>query len=209
MSEPAVEPAVEPAAPDEDVWTGPSQEEWEATQARLAQADELVRAVEQSRAREAGPLSQYDPEFRSELDQYLEQRLTPYETSLQQQRANETEELMKDALHDLSVSGGEFDIAEARRRFDEYAGPMVERYGMTEKAAQKALEAAAVAQREYEASIEARGVERYQNQMRGISQARREPPAAGAPAASVHVSPPGGDEQELVRRYAAEGRFQS
>lgn len=210
MSEPALEPvAPDPADPagdpDDQPWAGPSQEEWQQTQAQLAEAAELVQAVRAGRETD-GPLSGYDPEFRQELDQYIEQKLGPYSSFQEQAILSEAEQRAQDILHDLSVRDGEFDTATARLRADALLPEMAQKYGAGPKAAEAALAAAAAQQRDYETSIRTMAVEQYQNQLRGISTAPREPANGAAPAAQQHVTPEGGDELALVRAHFPSGR---
>lgn len=203
MSEPAIEPAegIEPVEPAEDAWTGPSQEEWQQTQAQLADAAALVEAVRSQQSGEGGPLSEYDPEFRQALDQYIDQRLAPYSSFQQDAILGEAEQRAQDILHDLSVRDGEFDTATARLRADSLLPAMAEKYGPGPKAAEAALAAAASAQRDYEQQVRDAAVQQYQNQLRGIASAPREPAANGVPAATQHVTPQGGDELDLVRSH--------
>lgn len=208
MSEPAVEP-VEPVEPGGDEGGGEpfsiSQEQWEQTQAQLAEAAELVQAVRASQPQD-GPLSGYDPEFRQELDQYLEQKLTPYQAYQQESIQRAAEETLRDMYHDVSVREGEFDADMARRRYEDIIPAMVQKHGQTIRAAEEAVAASARAQREYEQQIREKAVEQYQNQLRGISTAPREPSNGAAPAAQQHVTPLGGDELDLVRSHFPSSR---
>lgn len=200
MSEPQIEP-VEPEDSGEDVWAGPSQEEWEQTQQDLAAARELVQAVQYARSADEGPLSGYDPEFRQELDQYIEQKLSPYSGFQQQAVLAEAEERARDILNDDSVANGEFNIDLARQRADMLLPQFNERYGATPKAAEAALRAAAQAQREYEAEIRQQAIDQYKNELGGISRAPREAAAAGNAATALHVSTEGKDELDIVKNY--------
>lgn len=207
MSELEQEPVdgVEPVDDAEPVWSGPSQEEWQQTQAQLADAAALVEAVRAGQNQD-GPLSGYDPEFRQELDQYINQKLSPYSQYQEQAILGEAEQRAQDILHDLSVRDGEFDVQTARLRADHLLPDMAARYGPGPKAAEAALAAAAKEQRDYESQMQAKAVEQYQNQLRGITSAPREPAASGNPAGTQHVTPQGGDEMDLVRSYFPSSR---
>lgn len=201
MSEPAVEPVDgEPVEPAEDAWTGPSQEEWTQTQQQLAEAAQLVEAFK-TQQQGTGPLADYDPEFRQELEQFIDQKLGPYSNFQQEAILTEAEQRAQDILHDLSVRDGEFDTTTARLRADALMPAMAAKYGQGPKAAEAALAAAASEQRAYEAKVREDAVTAYQNQLRGISQAPREPAATVTGTAAQHVTPQGGDEMDLVRAY--------
>ena len=208
MSELEQEPVdgVEPEGDGvEPAWAGPTQEEWQQTQESLREAAALVEAVRAGQNQD-GPLSGYDPEFRQELDQYINDKLSPYSAYQEQAILGEAEQRAQDILHDLSVRDGEFDTQTARLRADALLPDMAARYGPGPKAAEAALQAAATAQREYESQIRDKALEQYHNQLRGITSAPREPAPSGNPAGTQHVTPQGGDEMDLVRSYFPSGR---
>lgn len=207
MSELEQEPVdgVEPVDDAEPAWSGPSQEEWQQTQAQLADAAALVEAVRAGQNQD-GPLAGYDPEFVQGLDQWFQQKVAPYSAFQEQQVLGEAEQRAQDILHDLSVRDGEFDVQTARLRADHLLPDMAARYGPGPKAAEAALAAAAKEQRDYESQMQAKAVEQYQNQLRGITSAPREPAPSGNPAGTQHVTPQGGDEMDLVRSYFPSSR---
>lgn len=206
MSEAAIEPVDgEPVEPAEEVWSGPTQEEWQQTQTQLQEAAELVQAVRQGQ-QNGGPLADYDPEFVAGLDQWFEQKVAPYQSFQQEAILGEAEQRAQDILHDLSVRDGEFDLVTARLRADQMLPEFSAKYGPGPKAAEAALAAAASAQRDYEAAIRTAAVEQYQNGMRGLRPAPVEPAANGVVGAQQHVTPEGGDERDLVRAYFPSAR---
>jgi hypothetical protein len=207
MSELEQEPVdgVEPVEDAEPAWSGPTEEQWLSTQAQLAEAAALVEAVRAGQNQD-GPLSGYDPEFRQELDQYINQKLSPYQSFQQDAILGEAEQRAQDILHDDAVRNGEFDTQTARLRADHLLPDMTAKYGPGPKAAEAALAAAAKEQRDYEKQMYDKAVDQYTNRMRGISTAPREPAAGGAVAGAQHVTPQGGDELDLVRAHFPSGR---
>jgi hypothetical protein len=176
-----------------------------STQAQLAEAAALVEAVRAGQNQD-GPLSGYDPEFRQELDQYINQKLSPYQSFQQDAILGEAEQRAQDILHDDAVRNGEFDTQTARLRADHLLPDMTAKYGPGPKAAEAALAAAAKEQRDYETGLREAAVTEYQNRLRGISSAPREPAAGGSVAGAQHVTPQGGDELDLVRAHFPSGR---
>jgi hypothetical protein len=185
--------------PVEETWQGPTQEEWEQAQAQLAQANELYQAV--AYANQQSQQEAFDPYDPNQLRGLIRQELAPYSEFQQGAQEAENEERIRDMIHDDAVRNGEFDESMARLRASELVHEMVAKYGDTDKAAEMTIQAAATAQRDWEHANGQAAVERYKNELRGISTIPREPPAAGAPAAQQHVVPEGGDETDLVRRY--------
>lgn len=206
MSEAAIEPVEgEPVELAEEVWSGPTQEEWQQTQTQLQEAAALVEAVRQGNQSD-GPLADYDPEFRQQLDQWFDQKVAPYQSFQQEAILGEAEQRAQDILHDLSVRDGEFDTQTARLRADHLLPEFAAKYGPGPKAAEAALAAAASAQRDYETALRTAAVEQYQNGMRGLPRTPVEPAANGVIGAQQHVTPEGGDERDLVRAYFPSAR---
>lgn len=192
-----VEPEA-PPSPAAEWFDSPEAEEWFQTRLQRQQFEEYQQQQAQSQQPSIDWLSDED---RAQLDRYIDSRIGPA-TEFQQQLAyQEAEERARDILADNATRHGDFDLDLARLRADTLLPQMQQRYGHTAKAAEAALEAAANQQRQYEQQMMKKGEEQYVNQLSTLSNAPRVPAAAGAPANGVHVTPEGGDERDLVRRY--------
>jgi hypothetical protein len=217
MSELAPETPVEPQAEPEaqvepeaaaEPWAGPTQEEWEATQERLAQYE----AQQQPEEGEPEPfqLDPYADDFQDQLDRYLDSRLAPVSQYTESAMQAEAEERAMDIIQDIASREGEFLFPEqspkiARSLANEFIGEEQQRYGFGPKAAEAALERAVKAVREYEQTIGKAYHERQMNQLGTLAGAPRQPGVAGTQAAPSTPTPEGGDELALVGHYFGQG----
>jgi len=189
------------APPPEEApsWGGPSEEEWNAVQQGLSY---VIQNMPQTNGEQ--PEEQFDPfneNFGLSVRGYIDERLAPYNEMAHEMAMSEADERAKDILQDDATANGEFDLEVARLRADAMFPEFAARFGNTPKAAEEALHAAAQVQRDYEAGMAERALNREQNQLATLANARREPPVAGTAATGVHVTPNGGDEMDLVRKY--------
>lgn len=193
----------EQAAPEEqaeEAWAGPSQEEWQQTQELIQAQHEWISQQQQGQA-ERPAFDPYDDErFPQQLDQFIEQKLQPYQGFQQEVALREAEERAMDILNDIAKSGTEFDVADARIRADHLLAGMQERYGFGPRAAEAALQEAAKQQIEKERERNEAYHQRKINELQGL-RGTREPAPSGTSAAAEIVTPEGGDELDLVRTY--------
>ena len=176
-ADPAADPATEPVAP----WA-PSQEEWEQVTgavgylAQLAQQQAQVYQPQPMNGEQVRPDPWERPDsFQQDLDAYINQRMAPVQQFTQEAALSEAEERAMDILADFATRDGEFDKELARVRADHLLPQMQQRYGYGPKAAEAALEAAAVAQREYEQKVYADAIAKHTNQLATLSGAPGEP----------------------------------
>jgi hypothetical protein len=79
--EPTPAPEPEPGAPEPEAWQGPSQQEWEQSQATLAQAQELLNYLQSPAPAEPEPVQElpafdpFDPESVQAYNEARDQRL--------------------------------------------------------------------------------------------------------------------------------------
>jgi hypothetical protein len=194
MEEPVVDPAAEASeetAVEPEVPWAPSQDEWQ----QFTGAVTYLAQLEQERARvyqprgEEQPQGEFDPYDRNQLRALFREEMHPYQEFQQQQQLAEAEERALDILDNLSKSGGEFDVAEARIRADHLLPQMQEKFGWGPRAAEAALEEAAKQQREYELRLEQRGVSKYTNQVSTLAGAATEPGSAYAQGVTQRTVP--------------------
>lgn len=206
----APEAAVEPEAPAEPVWSGPSQEEWQETREALQY---LAQAVPQQQPQyqqqeQPGPaeIDFFADDAQSQLDAYIESKLAPYADYTQQAILSEAEERAQDILTDIVSRDGEFllegSLEKARALANTYVPQMAQQYGYGPAAAERALEQAAKDVREWEQAVGEAYHQRQINQLSNLGGARTEPGAAGSAAAQQFVIPGGGDEMDIVAKYA-------
>lgn len=214
MSEFAPEP-VEPTPVEgaeveapEPAWAGPSQEEW----AEIQETNNLIKqAISQPEPQYQQPYeqpAQIDPladDFQTQLDQYLDQKFAPYASYQEQLVLGEAEERAKDILHSLETEKGEFLLPDssdqALSRANTHLPEAQARYGYGPKAAEAALAKAYEDQKAYEQAVGKAYYERQINQIRGLSNAPRDPGVTGQQAGQQVVIPEGGDEMDLVGKY--------
>jgi hypothetical protein len=175
--EPAAEPAVEPAAP---AWSGPTQEEWEATQQQLQQYEQLLQPQPPP---QYGPtLSEY-PTGQEIMDfiAYSQQGVNQFE---QEVRLAQAEEQAMSRLDELAAAGGDFDRDTAFARANMI---MVQQGGGDPM---RALEQAARETREYEQRVGQAFYDRQIEQLQTNANAPRGLPATGG--GSAQLVPTGG-----------------
>lgn len=201
----------------EDVWQGPSQEEWQQTQEALAYFAQQEQARQREQTGQNGGLGPppdpaYEPEaFAEWLDKRDEQRLAPFQQFTEQAHLTEAEERAYDILTDVESREGEFLLREtsdevpvsspqfARAIAEDLLPQAQERYGQGPRAAEAALTEAYKVTRAWEDAVAKAALERRDNQLATLTGARREP-AAGA-AEGTQVIPAGGDENDVMARY--------
>ena len=220
MSEFAPEP-VEPAevegaeveAPAES-WAGPSQEDWEAAQETLGLINQAIQEpaqqyqqqYEQPQQIEVDPLADnFGDQLRQIIREEAGQLVAPLQSYQEQLVMGEATERAKDIIHNFEQDKGEFfdpgltDLA--LERANTYSQEAVQRFGNTQRAAEYALERAYTDIKALQDSVGKAYYERQINQIRGLSNAPREPGQSGQQAGQQVVIPEGGDEFALVSKY--------
>lgn len=222
-ADPAADAPADTPVDDTPSWTGPSQEDWEQTQYALSR---LVSTIDQPQPVadvQQGPgdppeLDPFDPESVKAYQDWREEQLlgriselvSPLSERAQAEARAEQTNLLRDAAHDVEQRKGEFIgdekaisfardqmLAAAFTLFPDFA----QRYGMTDRASDLALEAAHQQVKSYQDSIVSAGVERYKNELSTLSGAPNDP-ASGA--TGLHATPQvQGDEMDFARHYAA------
>lgn len=206
---PVEAPAAEPA------WTGPTQEEWQQWQ----QANEYLSSQLQEAQKAAQPPGQPTPidpfadDFHAQLEQFVAQKLQPYEELRTDVTMGEAEERANDILADLQSSKGDFIDPEsksiARAMAERFLSEEQQRYGFGAQAAEAALQRGYEYARERETKLSELAVQQHLNQLKTLNGAPRQPgvsQGAGSTAVQQHVIPPGGDEMSVVRHYGGYGR---
>lgn len=206
----AGEPAVEGGGEAAEPWSL-SQDDYE----QLTQAVSYLAQQEQARqAQQNGdeePLDPYADNFEDRLRDIIRAETKPLQETtsrFQQQEdiarqfdiladneAREGEFLIREATEECPVSSNEAAIALHYAFLDE----AIQRFGNTPRAQEAALSQAYKVTKQWEDAVAKAALERRDNQYATLSGAPREP-AAGA-AEGTQVSPRGGDESAVLRRF--------
>jgi hypothetical protein len=199
MSEPLPEQqpvAAEETPEPEPSWQGPTQSEWEQTQAQLQQYAQMLQPQpppwQQQAPQAPDPFSET---YQSDLDAYLDYRLAGARQLEQEIRYAQAEDWAMGRFDELAESGGGFDKDAAYAR----ANMILQQQGGDPT---QALERAAKEQREFEQRI---GQEFYQRQIEQLTQNAGAPRglAAGQLGAAQTVSTGGlgTDPLAVVRKF--------
>lgn len=194
-------------APVEEVWAGPSQEDWGNVTNTLGYLAEYVQSQQAPPAEDAYPdIDPFDPQqLGGFIRQQIQEAIAPVMDWQSQQQTGEAEERALDILEDFVSREGEFVLGEKAypnilRNADAYYPEMAAKHGAGQGAAQAAIERAAKEWRELEQAAGQSAVERHMNQLTNLSGAGHEL-AASQSAPQAVVTEPGGDELSLVRKY--------
>lgn len=197
---------MEAEAPAAPTWTGPTQEEWEQTQQALEYVSSLMQPTFPQRedAPQEIELDPLDDGFRSQLDQWFDQKVAPYAEYVRAQQSQEGEQRSKDVLTDLASRDGDFDIDRAYEvalaRFREAAA--VQPAAASWELLEKTLGQAAQDQRTYDKKVAEAAVERYKNELAGLSGARSELPAGATNGSQQFTVPQGGGLVDVAYRHS-------
>ena len=191
-----VEPVAEEAPAAEQPWA-PDPAEWEATQQRLAELQQVVQPQPQWQPQPQGPPipDPFSENYAEQFQQYTEHLMAPYQQFQQQLQLAEAEERGMEILSEHAQTLGEFDrdMAWARANMLTYQGVDVH----------KALEQAAKETREYERRVGEAYHQQQIEQFQGLGQVRREPGQSGQTGAAsqlISVNGPG-DESAVLHKY--------
>jgi hypothetical protein len=120
MSEqlPEQPPVEAPAEPAEPSWQGPSQAEWEQTQAQLAQYAQLLQPQQPQYGSPQAPQAPdpFSETFQSDLNAYIDYRLAGSQQLEQEIRLAQAEDWAMERLDQAAAAGGEFDREAAYAR---------------------------------------------------------------------------------------------
>ena len=113
--QPPVEPTETPA--EEPSWQGPSQEEWEQTQAQLQQYAQMLQP-QQPQYQPQQPMAPdpFSETFQQDLDAYIGYRMQGSQQLEQEIRLAQAEEFAMEHLDTLAQKSGEFDREAAYAR---------------------------------------------------------------------------------------------
>jgi hypothetical protein len=182
MSEPVPEqPPVEPVEPAEPSWQGPTEEEWNATQAQLQQYAQMLQPQQPQYPQQPGPPGAPDPfseTFQQDLDTYINYRMAGSQQLEQEIRLAQAEDWAHEHLDQLATKGGEFDRDAAYAR----ANMILMQAGGDPVAA---LDQAAKEIREYEQRVGQAFYDRQIEQLRTNAGAPRGLPAGQVGAAQT------------------------
>ncbi len=192
-----------------EAWSGPSREEWEATQAQLAEYRAQDEAGEEDYEEDEEGEIELDPfsdNFGQQLVGLIQDAISPYASHAEQQMMSEANEKAMDIIADREAKDGEFMNPEksrplARLLADKHFPDMAQKHSDPRKAAEAALAQGVKEARELEQIYGKAYYEREINQLKGLSGAKREPAAAGTNAATQFVVEEGGNEMDVVRKY--------
>jgi len=156
-----------PAPEPEPSWQGPTQAEWEQTQAQLAQYAQMLQPQQPQFGQPQAPQAPdpFSESYQADLDAYLDYRLAGARQLEQEIRYAQAEDWAMGRFDELAESGGAFDRDAAYAR----ANMILQQQGGDPT---QALERAAREQRDFEQRI---GQEFYQRQIEQLQQ------NAGAP----------------------------
>jgi len=187
MSEQTPELPAEQAEPAEDVWSGPSQEEWQETQAQLQQYQQLLQqqqpSQEQYQPQQPSAPDPFSETFQQDLDAYIGHRMQGAQQLEQEIRLAQAEEFAMERLDQLAQQGGDFDRDDAYAR----ANMILMSQGGDPL---RALEQAAKETREYEQRVGQAFYDRQIEQLQTNAQAPRGLPVGSTGA--VQTVPTGG-----------------
>src|SRR5215831_5454137 len=164
--EPTAVPESSPEPAAEPEWSGPSQAEWEQTQAQLAQYAQMLQPQPRYPQYQAPQIpDSFSENFREEMESYLNYREASFRQLQTEIRHAQAEDWAMTRFDELAESGGAFDRDAAYAR----ANMILQQQGGDPV---RALEQAAREQREFEQRI---GQAFYQRQIEQLQQ------NAGAP----------------------------
>lgn len=197
---PVGEPAA-PAEPAESAWTGPSQDEWEATQQQLQQYAELLAPPPPDPyQQQQGPPPVPDPfseTYAQDFQAYTEALVAPYQQFQQTLQLQEAEERGMEILDHHAETLGEFDRTTAWAR----ANMLIGQYGNDPRAAERALEQAAKETREYEQRIGQAYYDAQVQQIQNVAGAPRTMPAGVGGSQTVVSGGYGNVPGAVVKRF--------
>ena len=175
--QPPVEPTETPA--EEPSWQGPSQEEWEQTQAQLQQYAQMLQP-QQPQYQPQQPMAPdpFSETFQQDLDAYIGYRMQGSQQLEQEIRLAQAEEFAMEHLDQLAQKAGEFDREAAYAR----ANMILMQSGGDPMAA---LDQAARDVREYEQRVGQAFYDRQIEQLTQNAGAPRGMPAGGTGAAQT------------------------
>jgi len=197
-------PGAAPLPPAEPAYQGPSPEEWEQSQAELAQLREFAQrqrevfAPQQQQTQQLPDIDLFadnpTEQIANLLGHMLDQRLAPFQEWQQQQQLGEAEEVALDILEDDVARNGDFRdkeraIAAARALANLYMPEEAQRHGYGPQAAEAALFRAAADIREYEKAVAEAALNEHTNQMRTLSGAPGEPGSAYTQGTQTRTTP--------------------
>jgi hypothetical protein len=201
MSEPIPEqPPVEPVAePVEPGWQGPSQDEWESTQAQLQQYAQMFQQTQQQQQAYPAAPDPFSETFQADLDAYINYRMAGSQQLEQEIRLAQAEDWAHEHLDQLATSGGEFDRDAAYAR----ANMILMQSGGDPVAA---LDQAAKDVREYEQRVGQAFYDRQIEQLRTNAGAPRGLPAGQVGAAqTVPTGGAGVGPYAVTRKFFPQG----
>jgi len=107
--QPAVEPEAETS--EEPTWQGPTQAEWEQTQAQLQQYAQMLQPQPQPQHGYQQPTAPdpFSETFQQDLNAYIDYRLAGSQQLEQEIRLAQAEDFAYGHLDELATKGGEFD----------------------------------------------------------------------------------------------------
>jgi hypothetical protein len=185
--------------PEQEVgWSGPSPEEWQATQERLQQFEQALTPQQPSYEQQGPPIPDpFSETYSQDLQQFVQAQLEPYAQFQQQLQMQEAEERGMEILNQHASSLGEFDREMAWAR----ANQLVAQYGSDARAAERALEQAAKDTREYEKRVGEAYHQQQIEQIQTIAGAPRGIPAQVNGAQTVTAGGYGNVPGAVERRF--------
>jgi len=204
---------VAPAEPEEPAFSV-SPEDWESMQQlqgyMMEQLGQIAQALQPQQGLQPPPDSMLSPEewqyITAMNQQAIQQAVAPLYQMREQYTQDVGSELARDILSDENSRNGDFlfkgsferalELAEAT-----YLQPAIAQYGENNRAAEQAVAQAAAAVREWETEVGKAYYEREMNQLRGIANAPRQPPAGQNGAVQPHTLPEGNSLRAVARQH--------
>lgn len=193
-AEPVETPA--PEAPAEPAWTGPSQDEWQATQEQLAQYAQMLQPpAQQQNPDQPPPLPEdvFSDTYQQDLAAYIDSRVAPFQQFQQQVQLAAAEERAMELLNQQASTVGEFDRGMAMARANQI---MYQNGGTPESA----LAQAAKETREYEKRVGEQYHQQQIEQIQGVAGAPRHLPPGTPAGQTVPVGSYGNQPNAVTNR---------
>jgi hypothetical protein len=197
---------IEPEAPpveqtvEEPSWM-PSQEEWQATQERLQQFEQVLAPPQPQYQQGPQIPDPFSETYAQDFQAYTESLMAPYAEFQQQIQLAEAEERGMEILNQHASTLGDFDREMAWAR----ANQLIGQFGTDPRAAERALEQAARDTREYEKRVGEAYHQQQIEQIQTVAGAPRGLPAQVNGAQTVTAGGYGNVPGAVERRFFGGG----
>jgi len=192
-----VETSAEPA------WQGPTQSEWEQTQAQLGQYAELMQQLQPQYAQGPPVPDAFSETYADDLQAYMQAQLAPLQQFVEQQQIAQGEQQAMEMLGEIAARDGEFD--------KEMAWTVAQNMAATrgapsnDRESQQLLAEAAKQIREYERRVGEAYHQQQIEQIQAVAGAPRGMPAGQPGAQTVTAGGYGNVPYAVANRFFGNG----